>query len=61
MLQLVLIAREAGFMMSVDDLKSTQVEAEDEEPEAAAGGVQPFLIRWLLEYLPEERDNSGYL
>ena len=57
----VLIAREAGFMISVDDLKSTQAEAEDVELEAAAGGVQPFLIRWLLENLPEERDNSGYL
>ena len=57
----VVIAREAGFMISLDDLKSAQTELEDAELEAAAGGIQPFLIPWLLENLPEERDNSGYL
>ena len=57
----VVIAREAGFMISLDDLKSAQTELEDAELEAAAGGIPPLLIGWLLENLPEERDNSGYL
>ena len=48
-------------MISLDDLKSAQTELEDAELEAAAGGIPPFLIPWLLENLPEERDNSGYL
>ena len=33
------IAKDAGFMISVDDLKNAQSEISDEELESAAGGI----------------------
>ena len=34
------IAKEAGFMMSVDDLKNVQSEISDQEVEGVVGGAQ---------------------
>ena len=36
----VAIAKEAGFMISADDLKNAQSEISDEELEGVAGGVE---------------------
>ena len=47
------IAKEAGFIISADDLTKAQSELSDEELEGVAGGTNP---RWLLEafrLLPE--------
>ena len=38
----VAIAKEAGFMISADDLKNAQLEISDEELEGVAGGTLKF-------------------
>ena len=44
------IAKEAGFVISADDLKNAQSEISDEELEGAAGGQRPWTERptWAM-------------
>ena len=49
----LVIAKEAGFMISADDLKNAQSEISEEELEGVAGGtnirslaVCPCILRW---------------
>ena len=40
------IAKDAGFMLSVDDLKSAQSDLSDEEIEGVAGGTVTCTLDW---------------
>ena len=42
--RIVAIAKDAGYLISVDDLKQAQAEVSDEELEAAAGGTWGVLM-----------------
>ena len=42
------IAKAAGFMISVDELKRAQVEVSEEELEGVTGGCR-YVPKWLLE------------